>query len=409
MVHDLAGAAMERCDVLATCSEDSGRLTRPFATDSMRRAHDHVRGWLGTAGMQVRADNVGNLRGRYEAHAPDGPTLILGSHLDSVRGAGKYDGPLGVLVAIAAVQSLHDSGTRLPFAIEVIAFADEEGLRFGTTYLGSRAVAGTFDVGELARKDGEGTTMGNAIRRFGGDPERIEDDGWHGGPLIGYCEVHIEQGPVLESRDLPVGVVSAIAGQNRYEISIEGEAGHAGTVPMDQRKDALAAAAELVVAAEAIAGGLEDVVATVGSLTVSPGATNVIPGRVDLSLDVRHAGDAAREHAAQTILMSATDIARRRSVRLSVRTVSENASVPCSPRLVSLLSRAVENAGHPAVTLASGAGHDGVAMSALTEIGMLFIRCKGGVSHNPAESVTAADVAVAIAALGGFLSLLAGA
>jgi allantoate deiminase len=405
--QDLAATAMERCDALATCSEDTERLTRPFASQAMRRAHGHVREWMGKAGLEVRLDNVGNLRGRYEALQPGSPTLMIGSHLDSVRGAGRYDGPLGVVIAIAAVQGLHEEGRRLPYAVEVMAFADEEGLRFGSTYLGSRAVAGTFDTHDLARTDADGVTMADAIRIFGGDPERIADDRWRDGPLLGYCEVHIEQGPRLEAIDQPVGIVTAISGQNRYKLAFQGEAGHAGTVPMDQRRDALAAAAEFVVATETLARELDKVVATIGMLEVSPSAPNVIPGRVELSLDVRHADDESLAGASEKILRSAEDIARRRAVGLSVQVVSQNAAVPCSPKLVRLLSKAVEGVGRPAVKLASGAGHDGVAMAALTEIGMLFVRCKGGVSHHPAESVTTGDVAVAIDALGGFLSLLA--
>ncbi len=238
---------MERCDILATFSEEPDRLTRPFASGAMRRAHEHVSRWMTEAGMTtVRRDNIGNLRGRYEGDAHVAPTLILGSHLDSVRNAGKYDGPLGVMVAIAAVQRLHDKKLRLPCAIEVVAFAEEEGLRFASTYLGSRALAGTFEMADLERTDASGVTMAEAIHRFGGDPARIGDDRWNSGKLLGYCEVHIEQGPELEVRGLPVGVVSAITGQNRYELTFAGVAGHAGTVPMDQRRDALAAAAEFV-------------------------------------------------------------------------------------------------------------------------------------------------------------------
>ena len=282
-----AQAVMERCDVLATCSEDPKSVIRPFASDSMRRAQQYVKEWMRQAGMVVTRDNVGNLRGRYEGSATG--TLLLGSHLDSVRDAGKYDGPLGVMVAIAAVQRLHDASKRLPFAVEVLAFADEEGLRYGSPYLGSRAVAGSFEARDLERADADDVVMADAIRGFGGDPSRIQDDRWSGGDLLGYLEVHIEQGPVLEARGLPVGVVSAIAGQSRMEIVLTGEAGHAGTVPMDRRRDALAAAAELVLAAEAAATTQEGLVATVGKLEVVPGVANVIPGRATFTLDLRHA------------------------------------------------------------------------------------------------------------------------
>src|SRR6202158_413537 len=238
-----AATVMQRCDVLGACSEEAGRLTRPFASQAMHKVHEHVTTWMKAAGMAVRTDHVGNLLGRYEGGNGGTSTLILGSHLDSVRDAGKYDGPLGVMVAIAAVQRLHDSGSRLPFAIEVGGFAAEEGLRYGIPYLGRRA-----------------------------------QDRWSGGHLLGYVEVHIEQGPVLEARDLPVGVVSAINGQSRYRLIFTGEAAHAGTTPMDRRKDALAAAAEFVVAVEAEARKTDGLVATVGQLVVNPGGTNVGPG-----------------------------------------------------------------------------------------------------------------------------------
>jgi allantoate deiminase len=398
---------MNRCDELATCTEEPDRLTRPFASDAIGRADEQITTWMRAAGMAVRRDNIGNLKGRYEGTPGSTTTLLLGSHLDSVRDAGKYDGPLGVLVAIAVVQALHDRDVRLPFAIEVVGFADEEGLRYGTTYLGSRALAGTFDEAELDRADARGVTMAEAILAFGGDPTRIADDRWSGGTLLGYCEVHIEQGPVLEARDLPVGLVSAIAGQSRHSLTFTGVAAHAGTTPMDSRKDALAAAAVFVQAVEAYAGSHEGLVATVGQLIVQPGAANVVPGEVTLTLDIRHAVDADRILASERLLDDAARIATHRSIAVTTTQVSDNASVACSPRLSSSLSQAVRDLGHPAIQLASGAGHDAVVMAGLTEIAMLFVRCKGGISHHPDESVAEADVAVAIGVLGRFLDLLA--
>ena len=398
---------MKRLDLLGAISEEADRLTRQFAVEAMRRANDSVGEWMRTAGMVVHHDNIGNLHGRYEAAAPGHPTLILGSHLDTVRDAGKYDGPLGVVVAIAAVQDLHDHEKRLPFAIEVIAFADEEGLRFSSTYLGSRAVAGTYDRADLDRTDATGVTMAQAIRAFGGDPSRIGEDRWHGGRLVGYVEVHIEQGPVLERLGLPVGVVTAIAGQARFRITFTGVAGHAGTVPMRGRRDALAAAAEFVLAVEAEAGSREGLVATVGQVSVYPGASNVIPGEVTLSLDVRHADDHVRAGHTRQILERAQEVAARRGVEVITQLLGDNPSVPCSARLRSLLEKAVEARGLKSIQLSSGAGHDGVAMSALTDVAMLFVRCKGGISHNPAESVTSEDAAVSIDVLSRFLELLA--
>ena len=357
--------------------------------------------------MEVSRDNIGNLRGRYEGAEGSNQALLIGSHLDSVRDAGRYDGPLGVLVGIAAVQGLHDRGARLPFAIDVVAFADEEGLRYGTSYLGSRALAGTFDRADLDRGDTDGVTMGEAIRAFGGDPRRIAEDRWSGGGLLGYIEVHIEQGPVLEAQGLPVGVVSAIAGQSRYQLTFTGTAAHAGTTPMDHRKDALVAASVFVQSVADIAEGEAGLVATVGQLVVHPGAANVVPGEVTLSLDVRHPNDADRLRAAKRLIDASETIASRRAVAVSIKQISENARVGCSPHLTSVLARAVLDLRHVAIPLPSGAGHDAVVMAGLTEIAMLFVRSKDGISHNPAESVTEADVAVAIEVLGKFLELLA--
>ncbi len=396
---------MERCDLLAGFSEEPGAVTRPFATESLRAAQEQIAVWMREAGMTVRTDSAGNVRGRYRG---DGEaTLLLGSHADSVRDAGKYDGPLGIMVAIAAVGELLAARRRLPYSIEVLSFADEEGLRFGTTYLGSRAVAGTFDLRDLARTDAEGVTMAEAIREAGGDPAWIGDDRWKGRELLGYCEVHIEQGPVLEARGLPVGVVAAIAGQDRLRLRFTGQAGHAGTVPMDRRRDALVVAAMFVLAVEEEARLHDGVVATVGRLEVHPGASNVIPGQVELSLDVRHADDAVRLASTGRLLEAAHSLAGGRGIEVEVKHVTENGAVACSPRLTELLSRAVEAAGVEAVRLTSGAGHDAVAMSTLTDVAMLFVRCKGGVSHSPLEAVTESDVAVAIDVLCRFLDLLA--
>jgi allantoate deiminase len=409
---------MGRADVLGGISEEPDQLTRRFASPAMRQVNDTVAEWMREAGMSVREDNIGNLIGRYEGVEPAGTTqlatrnsqlatLVLGSHLDTVRDAGKYDGPLGVLAAIACVQRLHDRGQRLPFAIEVVAFADEEGLRYHTSYLGSRVFAGTFDRRYLELVDADGVTMAEAIRVFGGDPGALEGDRRTADDLLGYCEVHIEQGPVLEERGLPVGVVSAISGQTRISAVFRGEAGHAGTVPMRLRRDALAAAAVFVLAVEAHARSLPGLVATVGQLTVEPGASNVIPGRVSLSLDVRHIDDALREDSCRHLEEQAAQICSARGLGLDWQLLQSNPSVSCSPALSGLLSQAIEAQGFPAYHLPSGAGHDGVTMSDLTPIAMLFVRCRGGVSHNPAESVDAEDVRVAIEVMGRFLDLLA--
>ena len=398
---------MRRCDELASCSEEADSITRPFASDAMHHAQELVEHWMEAAGMSVRRDNIGNLRGRYEGLRSDAPTLLLGSHLDSVRDAGRYDGPLGVVVAIACVQQLREAGRRLPFAIEVLAFADEEGLRYGSTYLGSRAVAGTFDRHALERIDAAGVTMRHAIRDFGGDPDKIGEDRWKGGRLLGYVEVHIEQGPVLEARGLPVGVVVGIAGQNRYTVTFTGTAGHAGTVPMSLRRDALAAASEFVLAVESEARAEPQVVATVGRIEAHPGATNVIPGRASLSLDVRSGDRATLLVSSRRMLELAEEIATGRKIKVNVTVDSRNEPVACDDGLVRLLSRSIQDAGFTLAPLTSGAGHDAVEMANIAPIGMLFVRCKGGVSHNPAESVTVEDVAVAIDVLNRFTEMLA--
>lgn len=398
---------MERCELLGRVSEEPGRLTRRFGTQAMRDANEMVGAWLRDAGMTVRRDNLGNLIGMYAAAARKAPVLLLGSHLDTVRGAGKYDGPLGVMVGLAAVQRLHDRHERLPFAIGLLGFADEEGLRFGVPYYGSQVVAGIFDPAELRRTDADGITLAEAVRTFGGDPEALSRDSWRGGEVFGYCEVHIEQGPVLEARNLPVGVVSTIGGRSRYAVSFSGEAGHAGTVPMELRRDALCAAAEFVLAVESVARATQGLVATVGQLSVEPGAANVIPAEVAVSLDVRHQDDGVREASLRAILERAGELGAGRRVPAAWQAIRETAAVPCAPRLTSLLARAVEDLGLPAEHLPSGAGHDAAAMAELTDVAMLFVRCRGGVSHNPAESVTSEDTAVAVDVMSRFLELLA--
>jgi allantoate deiminase len=405
MMNMLAQVVMERCDILAGISEEPDRLTRRFATDAMRRANEMAAAWMREAGMAVRQDNIGNLIGRYDGSGTG--TLVLGSHLDTVRDAGRYDGPLGVLIAIACVQALHDQGRQLPFAIEVVAFADEEGLRFGTSYLGSKAYTGTFDPSYLDLCDADGISMREAIRTAGGDPNSIPLDGRNADDLIGYCEVHIEQGPVLEAQGLPVGIVSAIAGQTREAIIFRGVAGHAGTVPMNMRRDALTAAAEFVLAVEDIACAEPGLVATVGQVTVQPGATNVIPGETTLSLDLRHADDAIRERALELVYSKGEEIAARRGVSFTHKLMQDNKATRCDPHLTMLLAEAIESLSYDSLHLVSGAGHDAVTMSQITPIAMLFVRCKGGVSHNPAESVQVEDVAVAIKVMGEFLSALA--
>ncbi|KAB8140668.1 allantoate amidohydrolase [Chloroflexia bacterium SDU3-3] len=402
-----APQVMARCSALGEISEEAGRLTRRFATPALEAAMLAAAAWMRGAGMTVRRDNIGNLIGRYEADRPGAKTLLLGSHLDTVRDAGRYDGPLGILVALACVQQLADSGTRLPFAIEIVAFADEEGVRYHTAYLGSKAFIGQFDAQLLASIDEDGISLSEAIRRAGGDPAALARDARASHDLLGYCEVHIEQGPVLEALDLPVGVVTSIAGQSRFALSFSGAAGHAGTVPMRLRHDALCAAAEFVLLTEALACETKGLVATVGQLWAAPGASNVIPGHVTLSLDVRHQDDGVRLAAIEYLRQQAADLAERRGVALEWEKVQENPCVPCDGALTAQLERAIEACGLRAHALPSGAGHDGAILASAMPIAMLFVRCAGGISHNPAESVREEDAAAAIEVLAAMLAGMA--
>jgi allantoate deiminase len=406
-VEASAARVMARCDTLAAHSEEPDRLTRRFATPPMSAVNDQVAGWMREAGMAVRCDAIGNVIGRYAAATAESKTLLLGSHLDTVRDAGKYDGPLGVLVALECVARLHERHERLPYAVEMYGFADEEGLRYHTAYLGSRAVAGAFNDDLLALSDRDGVSLADAIHRFGGDSTALASCARRSGDLLGYCEVHIEQGPVLERENLPLGVVTAIQGQTRAEVRFTGTAGHAGTVPPPLRRDALCAASEFVLAVESLARQQAALVATVGQIAAYPGASNVIPGSVTLSLDVRHPEDTVRVAACVELERQATAIATRRDVQVDFQVAQATASVPCDARLALLLSRALEEQGVPVTRLSSGAGHDAAIMAGLTRMAMLFVRCAGGISHNPAESVTESDVAAAIAALERFLVLLA--
>jgi allantoate deiminase len=383
-----------RIDELAAISEMSGQLTRIFLTQEHRAAAELVLGWMRSAGMRAHLDAIGNVCGRYEGEVAGLPCLMLGSHYDTVRDAGKWDGPLGLITAISCVADLHRSGRRLPFAIEVIGFADEEGVRFASTLLGSRAVAGTFDESVLGSKDRAGISIRDALSRFGLDPDHIGAAARARRELLAYVELHIEQGPVLEAQDLPVGVVSAISGATRLAASLTGMAGHAGTVPMQLRRDALAGAAECIVAIEEFCktdegGGL---VGTVGYIHAMPGATNVIPGQVSFTIDIRASSDAHRKLAVADIVRKIEDIARRRTLALQLDVTHENRTVPCAPWLKSQVSEAIASEGYRVFELPSGAGHDGMAMVDIADVAMVFVRCRGGISHHPDEHVEKADV-----------------
>jgi allantoate deiminase len=382
---------LDRCEALARCSEQPDGLTRVFLSPQQHEANAMVLGWMREAGMATRQDAIGNVVGRYEGKRDGLPCLMLGSHLDTVRDAGKYDGMLGVVTAIECVADLHARNVRLPFAVEVIGFADEEGVRFGATLLGSRAVAGTFDPGVLDKADAGGMTLREALQLAGHDPARIGEAARSPDDVLAYVELHIEQGPVLEAEGLPVGVVTAINGGNRFEIEIAGIAGHAGTVPMALRRDALMAAAECALAAERIAKSMSEVVGTVGRIEAAPGAINVIPGRVRFSLDMRAPTDDLREQAVAAAQAEFATIADRRDVELAMTLVWEAKTTACSPSLQRQLVEAIHAEGIRVHHLPSGAGHDGMAIADIAPIGMLFVRCKGGISHNPAEDVAPGD------------------
>jgi allantoate deiminase len=381
-----------RINRLATISETPEHLTRIFLTNEHREAAELILGWIREAGMQAHLDAIGNVCGRYEGERPGLPCLMLGSHYDTVRDAGKWDGPLGLITAISCVADLHKRGRRLPFAIEVTGFADEEGVRFASTLLGSRAVAGTFDESVLGVKDGDGISMREALSQFGLDPDHIGAAARARSELLGYVELHIEQGPVLEGLNLPVGVVSAIAGATRLAASLTGMAGHAGTVPMPLRRDALAGAAECIVEIEEFCrtdqAGL---VGTVGYINAMPGATNVIPGQVSFTIDIRASSDAHRKLAVADIVRQIENIARRRKLELQVDVTHENRTVPCAAWLKSQVAEAIAGEGFRVFELPSGAGHDGMAMIDIADVTMVFVRCRGGISHHPDEHVDVAD------------------
>ncbi|HYE49809.1 MAG TPA: allantoate amidohydrolase [Azospirillaceae bacterium] len=392
---------MARLDEFARFSESADALTRTFLSPEHKAAADCLIGWMREAGMEVRLDALGTVIGRYEGQRPGLPALLVGSHIDTVRNAGKYDGNLGVLAGVAAVAELNRRGERLPFAVEVLGFGDEEGVRFPVTLTSSRACAGTLDPATLDVADAVGVRLRDALRAFGGDPDAVASAALRG--ALAYVELHIEQGPVLEAEGLPVGIVTAINGATRFAVTVKGMAGHAGTVPMGLRRDALAAAAEMVLAVEARGSAVPDLVATVGRLEALPGATNVIPGEARFTIDVRAPDDGVRRAAAADITAALQAIAARRAVALEVRTVHDAPAAACAPALMEGLEACVRRAGVRPFRLPSGAGHDAMAMAALVPSAMLFVRCRGGISHNPAESITPEDADLSVRVLLDFL------
>jgi allantoate deiminase len=391
----LGRRAMALIDELARHSDEPGRITRLYLSESHRSAAEATREMMRRAGMEASIDALGSVVGRIPGANADSPALIIGSHIDSVVDAGRYDGNLGVVLGIVAVEALRERGVVPPFPIEVVAFGDEENLRFPTNLSTSQGLAGTYDPGWLDGRDADGVSLRDALIAFGGDPDAFASVARDPARVRGYIEVHIEQGPQLEARGLPVGIVSAINGISRARAHVIGEAGHAGTVPMTMRKDALAAVAEMIGIVERIGGTRTDTVATVGVAQVQPGATNVIPARVDFTLDARSPDDVIRHTMVSDIRAEWDAVAARRNVPLVVEPFMDSPATPMDAGLVGTLEEAVSALGIPPLRLASGAGHDAVAMAQLCPPAMLFVRCKEGISHNPAESITTEDADVA--------------
>jgi len=392
---------MARLDEFARFSDEEGRLTRLYLSNAHRQAARQYVEWCRQIGLSAKIDASGNVWARYEGRRPDAPALMIGSHIDTVRDAGRYDGNLGALAALAVVEELTRNGERLDVAVEIVAFGDEEGVRFPTTLTGSRAFAGLFARQALDQKDADGITMREALTNFGCEPEAVAT--LRGRNVAAFVELHIEQGPVLESENLRIGIVTAINGATRFHATLRGVAGHAGATPMNLRRDALTAAAEMILMVEARARAEEDLVATVGRVEIEPGAVNVIPGEARFTIDMRAPRDAQRQRAVNDIDRRLISIAKARDVELvSVHTHEAGAYV-CHPEVVAGLKAAVESIGQPVRLLPSGAGHDTMIMGQLCPAGMLFLRCKGGVSHNPLESITSEDCEIGLAALMAFV------
>ena len=382
----------EMIEALALVSEDKDFLSRQYLTPQHKKVNDLVADWMKLAGMKAWQDPIGNIVGRYEGHESGLPALMLGSHLDTVVNAGKFDGMLGVATAIHCVASLQHRGKRLPVALEVIGFADEEGTRFKSTYLGSKAVAGTFDLATLDRLDTAGISMRKALSSFGLDTENIPKAARNRNEISAYVELHIEQGPVLEEKNLAAGIVTEIAGATRFTVEIIGKAGHAGTVPLDLRQDALVTASECIIKIEELAKNSPNTVVTVGEISIKPGASNVIPGQTLFTIDLRSADNDVRRKVENELHKALKEICTKRKTKLMTTKTHSAESTSCSNNVIKQLEDAFIDCGHPTYFLPSGAGHDAAAMSDITNTGMIFIRCREGISHNPAESVEIEDI-----------------
>jgi allantoate deiminase len=387
----LGRRVMAMIEDLAQHTDEPGRITRLYLSPAHRKAAEATLGLMQAAGLDAHIDALGSVVGRIEGTDPNAPALLIGSHIDSVVDAGRYDGNLGVVLGIAVVEALRQQGITRACPIEIVAFGDEENVRFPTNLSTSQALAGRFNPAWLDGRDQDGISLRDALVAFGGDPEGAAALARDPARTLGYLEVHIEQGPQLEAKSLPVGIVSAINGITRARAHVIGEAGHAGTVPMTMRRDALAAVAEMIGIVERAGSTRTDTVATVGVAQVQPGAINVIPARVDFTLDARAPDDAVREAMVQDIVTECQAAAQRRGVELVIEPFMDSPATPMDKGLIEQLEAAVRSLGIEPLHLASGAGHDAVAMANLCPSAMLFVRCKGGISHNPAESITVED------------------
>jgi allantoate deiminase len=390
---ELARKVIGRCEILAHFSECSGNLRRTFLSSPMRDCHREISSWMDALGMVVAIDAVGNLRGFYSGATANAPRLLIGSHLDTVPNAGAFDGIFGVMLAISLVESL--CGQKLPFGIEIIGFSEEEGVRFGVPFIGSRALVGRLDGELLGRKDEHGISVRKAIEDFGLDPGEVSDAALCDN-VLGFLEFHIEQGPMLENVGSALGVVEDIVGQDRLEFTFTGQANHAGTTPMNLRRDALAAAAEWIIAVENLAQRTPGIVATVGLLDSGPGAVNVITGKARVTLDIRHASDGVRIDALNSLVRQAESLAARRGITVNWRRLFTQHAVAMDPFLVQQIEHAVQKSGCAAYRMASGAGHDAMILAEKIPAAMIFVRTPGGISHDPAESVHLDDVARAL-------------
>lgn len=403
-VTELGRRAEAMLAELAAFTDGDGKLTRLYLSPAHRRAADHVAGWMAASGLDTAIDALGTVRGRLKPTAPGragNRRLLIGSHIDTVVDAGKYDGMLGVVAGLLALDEIRARGVELPFGVDLFAFGDEEGVRFPTTLASSSAIAGCLAPSDLDARDADGVALREALVAFGGDPAGSAALAYARDEALAYLEVHIEQGPVLESEGLPLGVVTSIAGQSRYTITVSGEAGHAGTVPMALRRDALAAGAEMMLAIEEVArnGAADNMVATVGRLALKPGAVNVIPAEVTFTLDIRAAADVPRLVAVAGLERRFAAISERRRVAIRMEKFYESPTTPCAAPLQAAFAGAIADMGLGVRHLTSGAGHDGHAMHHLTDVGMLFVRCRGGISHNPAEHADVDDMGLAVEAL----------